>query len=191
VSSKEEEITEAKLKKMKIKDLKAFLDARGVQCRNCGEKADFVRKALEVAARPVTNELLKPVEVKSDPIWLQWKEIGKNICEKEVPEEYRNQGYCKQFLLVVETIIEKYSKRFHKALSVEPLQLIKYSMTYPYKLAGEIILTKGLKWMVREKTKSTAKIEKRMEEPLNFWLRDCALQNVNTMNDILAERDEL
>jgi len=187
-----EAISEAQLKKMKIKDLKAFLESRGMDCVGCAEKSDFVRRALQVKDRPVVNEALKPVEVKSDPIWEQWRDKAKEICEKHCPASLQTQGYCKQLMLVVETVVEKYAKRFHKQLSVTPIQLTKYSMSHPYKIAGETLIRRTLNMMVKQETKAVAKIEKHLEEPLNFWLRDCALQNINTMNDILAQPpDEL
>jgi len=187
LSAAAEEISDAAIRKMKVKTLKQFLDARGISCNSCVEKGDWVKRAIEVKNVPIKNEAMKPIEVKSDPLWEQWRDNAKEICEKDAPEDKKADGYCKSLAAVVENLVMRYSKKYHKELSIPPIQLTKHTMTHPYRAAGEMRIKKGLKWMLSTNTKSQGKLESQLEKPLASWLRDCALQNINTMLETLDE----
>eukprot|EP00898_Chlorokybus_atmophyticus_P000416 jgi/Chlat1/1375/Chrsp119S01761 len=48
--------TAEELAGMKVKELKAFLAERGVECRGCAEKADYVKLAQESLSLPVKEQ---------------------------------------------------------------------------------------------------------------------------------------
>ena len=176
---------------MKIKELKSFLKVRGVACPDCLEKSDFVRKALEVRSQPSIHQAAAPVKVSSEPLWDQWSAVARTICEEVVSAEQKEQKYCKVLADATENVVMRYGKRYVKELSVEKQQLTKYTFTHPYKSAGETRIRRVAKWMAAKGNKKLADVEARLETPLQSWLRDSALQNINTMLDTLQGSDEL
>eukprot|EP01007_Sphenomonas_quadrangularis_P000637 NODE_1488_length_855_cov_218.254342_g1233_i0.p1 GENE.NODE_1488_length_855_cov_218.254342_g1233_i0~~NODE_1488_length_855_cov_218.254342_g1233_i0.p1 ORF type:complete len:202 (-),score=47.03 NODE_1488_length_855_cov_218.254342_g1233_i0:179-784(-) len=173
---------ENEIRRMRVKDIKKFLDARGIECKECVEKADFVRKALSVKTIPVSQHM-EQVEVSSEPLWEQWKKVAVTNCEKDTSKP----DLCKNVGVVVDNLLMRYAKKYAKDLSVQPNDLTKFTFTHPYKLAGEKIIRRTTQNMLVQGTKSNAKIQSSMEKPLAAWLRDCALQNINPMYETLNE----
>lgn len=185
-----EEISDAQFKAFKIKQLKKFLLDRGVECKDCVEKADFVKLAIQHKKTAIRNPAGRaPTNVPTTPLWEQWSATAKDICERTVTPDQKEQKFCKPLVNVVENVLMKYTKRYQKELKVEKQQLVRYTLTEPYKEAGEKRILKAVMWMSKTNTKTQSEVEKQIEEPLQSWLRDCSLQNINTMHDTL--RDEL
>lgn len=63
------ETTEApNFKTMRIKELRAILEERGVECRGCAEKADYVERAAEVYHLPVKAKEESSAESDKPPV---------------------------------------------------------------------------------------------------------------------------
>eukprot|EP01013_Petalomonas_cantuscygni_P002180 TRINITY_DN12215_c0_g1_i1.p1 TRINITY_DN12215_c0_g1~~TRINITY_DN12215_c0_g1_i1.p1 ORF type:complete len:207 (+),score=54.71 TRINITY_DN12215_c0_g1_i1:124-744(+) len=182
--------SEAAIKKMKMKQLKKFLSARSVECTGCVEKNDFVKKALSVRSMPVAQSA-PPMEISSDPLWEQWATTARTVCESVVTADQKENKYCVALSNAVENLLMRYTKKFMKTLSVDHKSLTKNTLTHPYKTAGELRIRRVAEFMTRKQTKKTAEIEAKLDEPLSHWLRDCAIQNINTMLDTIQGNDEL
>lgn len=186
----EETLTDADFKKMKIKQLKRFLLDRGVECHGCVEKSDFVRLAVQHAKTALKNPGGRiPSELPTDPLWDVWAKKADELCQRLLSTEQKENKFCNSLSNVVDSVVMKYAKRYQKELKVEKQQLMKYTLTEPYQEAGLKRIQKVIKWMGKTNTKSQKDIEGQLEEPLQSWLRDCSLQNINTMHDTL--KDEL
>ncbi len=69
---------EIDFQKMKVKDIKIFLQDRGLECKGCSEKSEFVKLAEENRETPsLKPEKIKPVDPKSKDI--DYEELLKNL----------------------------------------------------------------------------------------------------------------
>eukprot|EP00993_Chasmostoma_nieuportense_P003826 NODE_4526_length_774_cov_480.774343_g4367_i0.p1 GENE.NODE_4526_length_774_cov_480.774343_g4367_i0~~NODE_4526_length_774_cov_480.774343_g4367_i0.p1 ORF type:complete len:205 (-),score=52.39 NODE_4526_length_774_cov_480.774343_g4367_i0:97-711(-) len=174
-------ISDAELRKMKIKDLKKFLSDRGVVCNDCFEKGDFVAKAIVSKSIDILPSKL-PKQVNTEPIDKRWGKVATEVCDAITQLE----GYCKALKSVVEGSFFQYGRKFKRELSVTEPHLAQVSFTDPYFKAGKLLLTKTVQYMVKENTKKNEQIRKKYENDFIPWLRDCALENTNTMYEILG-----
>jgi len=179
--------TEAEIKKMKIKALKAFMNDRDLTCGECSEVADFRRFVL-------VNREVKVVASKSsarkstgEALEVQWKKISQELCEEVGVDEKQ----CKALVAVVDSSFFQHGRTISKKIHREVSDITKTSMNEPYYGAGAKIIRSCLRWQKKNGIASQSKIRSRMDESLKKFLTAVAADNVNPMYDILKEKDEL
>jgi hypothetical protein len=173
---------EAEIRKMKVKELRKFLDDRGLPCDGCVEKADFVKKAIAAKSTPILDSK-KPRVVNKDPIEKQWAPIVAEVCEAETD----NESYCKQLKNIVDGFFFQYMRKYKRDLSVQEYHAAEVSFKHPYFAVGKIILKEVVQFMVKENTKKSEKVRAKLEARAVPWLRDVCLENPNPMFEELGE----
>lgn len=175
-------VDEAAIKKMKIKEVRKFLDDRGVACDGCFEKADFVKKAVANMALPILDSR-KPKVVNNDPIEKQWAPQVMEICEAETDKP----GFCKQLKAVVDGAFYQYMRKYKRDLSVTEAHTAEISFKHPYSTIMRKMLKETVQHMVQKDSKKQDLIRKKFEPTFIPWLRDVALENPNPMFEELGE----
>eukprot|EP00992_Anisonema_acinus_P010990 TRINITY_DN7046_c0_g1_i1.p1 TRINITY_DN7046_c0_g1~~TRINITY_DN7046_c0_g1_i1.p1 ORF type:complete len:205 (+),score=51.96 TRINITY_DN7046_c0_g1_i1:39-653(+) len=173
--------TEESISKMKVKELKKFLSDRGVECDNCVEKGDWVKKAKASLSVPILPEKIKP-QVSTEPIDKQWGKIAADTCAKLTDKA----DFCKQLKGIVEGAMYQYARKYKRDLSVEPQHLTTVSMSFPYYDVGVLNIKETVEFMLKENTKSGDKVRPIFEEKVKPWLRDVGLENSNPMYEKLG-----
>jgi hypothetical protein len=174
--------TEVDILALKIKDLRKFLDDRGVACEGCVEKADFVKIALASKDAPIL-ESKKPKAVNKDPIEKQWAPIVEEVCKAQTEKE----DFCKQLKRVVDGTLSQYMRKYKRELSVTEAHVAAVSLTHPYLPLGKKILKEVILHMLENDSKKADLIRTKLEPRLIPWFRDVCLENPNPMFEELGE----
>lgn len=175
-------VAEETIRKMKVKDLKRFLDDRGVDCDNCVEKADFVKKAVAAAAKPILDSK-KPKKVNKDPIEKQWAPTVQEICKAETEKE----DFCKQLKGVIDGSFFQYMRKYKRDLSCVEAEAATLSFKHPFAPIYKKIVKETIQFMLKENTKKQDAIRKKYEARFTPWMRDLCLENPNPMYEELGE----
>lgn len=199
-------VDEAAIKKMKVRQLKQFLEDRAVDCEGCEEKADFVRTALKHVNTP-----LHPSKVKSVPqgtLWEAWAKVASEVCEstattKKAADDVKVK-VCGDIKVATDSIFMQYGKRTANKLKKKPDALLKTSFGEIYQSAGKKMLGKlaAFCFKNKEKCSSSSKIQALMEKDnavkgVKFiaYLTNVGIENTNpmyeTMKDKSLNNDEL
>eukprot|EP00667_Euglena_gracilis_P018994 EG_transcript_20264 len=175
-------LTEDSVRAMKIKDLRKFLDDRGIPCEGCVEKADFVKKALATKDTPVLDAK-KPKVVNKEPIEKRWAPIVDEVCKANTDKE----DFCKQLKGVIDGSFFQYMRKYKRELSVSEPHVADVSMTHPYLLIGKKIIKEVVLHMVQQDSKKADVIRAKLEPRFIPWFRDVCLENPNPMFEELGE----
>lgn len=192
-------LTEGDFKKMKIKELRAFLDDRGVECSDCAEKADFVRECTKNAAKP-----LHPSKVKSVPkgaLWEAWANVAGEVCEAAADTKGASAetkaNVCSAIKTATESVFMQYGKRTAGKLRKKPDALLKTSFGEIYQAAGKKMFTKlaGFCFKNQKKCRSSSTIQALMEtdnkvKGVKFisYLTNVGIENTNPMYEALKDK---
>eukprot|EP00796_Vickermania_ingenoplastis_P005532 gene5532-3990_t len=173
--------TEAEFKAMKVKDLRAFLEERGLSCVGCQEKSDFVRVAYQNRDKKPSGraEVRRPPAMK---LWEAWSANAKNICIEEVskrgsdPTESPFSSVCETVSQAVDAFFMQHGKRIANRLKKKPEHMLKTSYKDVYYDAGIVYLKRlANKCLVSssEKCESLGYVMNLMESgstDFNTWL---------------------
>lgn len=203
VSASPEKMTEADFRAMKIKDLRIFLEDRGLQCVGCQEKADFVRFAYQNREKKpsASSDTRKPPADKK--LWEAWSENAKSVCHEEV-QKRGNEPTASPFLEICDTIANgvdsffmQHGKRIANRLKKIPDKMLKTSYKTVYYDAGYLYLRRLVgKCLVSpssmQKCESLGNVMKLMEgssTDFQMWLTNVGIENTNPMYEILQSGD--
>lgn len=194
-----EVLSEGDFKKMKIKELRAFLDDRGIECEGCAEKADFVRECTKNAAKP-----LHPSKVKSVPkgsLWEAWATVAGEVCEaaaaaKGAADDVKDTT-CSAIKSATESVFMQYGKRTAGKLRKKPDALLKTSFGEIYQSAGKRMLNKlaGFCFKNQKKCRSSSSIQALLEKDgavkgvkIIAFLTNVGIENTNPMYEALKDK---
>jgi hypothetical protein len=194
-------LTEADFKKMKIKDLKKFLDDRGADCKGCEEKSEFIREALKVAATPVQPSKVK-TEIPKVPFWDAWATIAHEVCEqtadiKKVADVDVKTNTCNAIKTATDSVFMQYGKRTATKLRKKPEALLKTSFGEIYQSAGKKMFTKlaGYCFRHQKKCATASLVQDLMENDdkvkgVRFitYLTNVGIENTNPMYETLKDK---
>jgi hypothetical protein len=200
-------LTEADFKKMKVKDLKKFLDDRSAVCAGCEEKSEFVRECLKVADKPVHPSKVK-AEIPKLPLWEAWANVAGEVCEATADTKKASadakKNVCANIRVATDAVFQQYGKRTANKLKKKPDALLKTSYGEIYQQAGRKMLTKlaGYCFKNAAKCTSASAIQALMEQDdkvkgVKFitYLTNVGIENTNpmyeTMKDKSLNNDEL
>lgn len=205
--------TEAEIKKMKIKDLKSFLDARGLNCKGCQEKSDFVAMALENINTPVGSGSKASSSGSSSPpppkrevpagdFWDVWSNIAREQCTnaatKENIDAAEAKTTCSSIATAIDSIYMRQGKRTATQLKKKPDALLKTSFLDVYYQAGKRNIARIIGYCFKNKATcaSASKLQTVLEQDnkiknvaLTMFLTNVGVENTNPMYDILKEKN--
>lgn len=198
------ELTETDFKAMKIKDLRAFLDARGLKCVGCQEKTDFVRMAYKNREKKPNNEEHTSRVVPKGKFWEVWSGVAKSVCAEEAikrgndPETAPFSDVCGTISTAVDSFFMQHGRRISQRLKKTPESMLKTSYKPVYYDAGMIYLKRLVnKCFVspRSMTKceSLGNVMTMMEDKstdINMWLTNVGIENTNPMYDIIQSGND-
>lgn len=192
-------LTEADFKKMKVKQLKAFLSDRGLSCVGCEEKGEFVRECVKNAAKP-----LLPSKVKSVPkgeLWEAWANVAHEVCEATAATKGASaeakEKVCANIKTATDSVFMQYGKRTANKLRKKPAALLKTSFGEIYQSAGKKMFTKlaGFCFKNADKCKSSSAVQALMEQDdkvkgVKFiaYLTNVGIENTNPMYEALKDK---
>lgn len=198
-------LTEQDFKKMKIKDLRTFLDERGLTCVGCQEKSDFVRMAYANQDTPVVGGVSKR-EVPDKKFWEAWSETAKQICGEAVTKRGSDPA-TEPFVSVCDTVekatdafMMQHGKRTATRLKKTPDNMLKTSYKDVYYEAGVRLFRKLVNYCLassdmQAKCESLGFVMNAMEggEVGGFqsWVTNVGIENTNPMYEIIDDQDDL
>lgn len=196
-------LTEKDLQKLKIKELRQFLDDRGLTCHDCQEKNDFVRFALQHVNVPVRAEKVKAV-IPSGTLWEVWAHLAKELCEAKA-SEVQKKDVCPAIATAVESIFMQHGKRTAAKLKKKPEAVLKTSWGETYQAAGRKYLTRVVNYCLKAPNKATCSSGSKLQTVLEtkdkikgvdfvMYLTNVGIENTNPMYEIMKEKsphDEL
>jgi len=179
-------LTEAQIKKMKMKALRDWMADRDLECSDCSEKSDFQRFVIaNREAKVIASK--QPRKSTGEALDVQWKKIAKELCE----EVGNDEKQCKALTAVVDGSFFQHGRTIAKKIHRDQKEIAKTSMGEPYFQAGAKIIRGCLRWQKKNEIASQSKIRSRIDEPIKKFLTAVAADNVNPMYDILKQKDEL
>ncbi|EAN87732.1 hypothetical protein C3747_189g66 [Trypanosoma cruzi] len=199
------ELTEADFKRMKIRELRDFLEDRGLTCPDCQEKADFARYAYQNRDKKPTSEQGKR-EVPNAPFWEVWRDIAKEVCEEAVKKRGLDVSaepqseVCSALAYVTESFFLQHGKRTAGKLRKKPEALLKTSFKAVYYDAGRVLLGRladhclasaGNQNTCSSMSKLMALTEESKIADLAKWMTNVGIENTNPMYEFIDQRDDL
>eukprot|EP01061_Rhynchopus_euleeides_P034414 TRINITY_DN58218_c0_g1_i1.p1 TRINITY_DN58218_c0_g1~~TRINITY_DN58218_c0_g1_i1.p1 ORF type:complete len:210 (+),score=107.47 TRINITY_DN58218_c0_g1_i1:70-699(+) len=178
--------TDAEVKKMKVKELKAWLANRGLPCTDCFEKGDYVKTVKKNRGAKLLASK-RPRKISKEPIEKQWKKV----VEEMVEEEKVDAAVAKPFMKVIEGSFEQHVRKVSKQLHTEKHVIARTSLSEPYVLAMTKKVRSWLRWAKKEGVKKQDAIREKVDNDIKMFLTAVAVKNVNPMHEILDAKDEL
>jgi hypothetical protein len=193
-------------KKMKIKELRTWMDERGLTCPTCEEKADFVAFATKNAKTAPTNARAK-LEVPKEPFWEAWSRIAKETCtamaQKKSVNAEETDKVCSAIATATDGFFMLNGKRTAGKLKKKPEAILKTSFGDVYHTAGKKLLSRLSSFCLNSKNRvacaSNSKVLELMEKGIKgvdfgMYITNLGVENTNPMYEIMKERtanDEL
>lgn len=199
-------LTEADFKKMKVKDLRRFLQDRGLSCDDCQEKGDLVKMAFANQDKPAGPSATKDREVPQTTFWDAWSEEVKKQCEElttkrdQDPTAEPYASVCSAVSMATESFLMQHGKRVAAKLKKTPANLLKTSYKHVYYDAGMVIFRRLIDKCLaspamRSKCESLGFVTDTMEnkDVADFigWVTNVGIENTNPMYEILEEGGDL
>lgn len=197
----EKVLTEADFKKMKIKELRQFLDDRNLQCPDCQEKQDFVKFCTKHASAPVVSSTTTKAATPDDgkPLWEAWSAIAKTLCEEAADKKSvgKKDTICNAITQATDSVFMLHGKRVAAKLKKKPDALKKTSWGEPYNQAGRKMLSNLINYCLEEKNQaqcsSASNVQPLMEDKKKIkavdfvlYLTNVGIENTNPMYEILS-----
>ncbi|KNH07643.1 mesencephalic astrocyte-derived neurotrophic factor [Perkinsela sp. CCAP 1560/4] len=180
-------ITDDEIRKMKMKELKEFLDDRDESCSGCVEKGDFVRIAIEVKDKKISQEKQKMKgytgEYPKKSFWDFWTEESLQIAASS---ELDTKGR-KLIADAVETCFMQYGKSVATKLKKGPAELLKTSLKSPYYQAGIRGIQKLITLCASSPSLKNAELQNACEKEFVPWITNVGIENTNPMYEILEQ----
>ncbi|KAG5492534.1 hypothetical protein JKF63_01112 [Porcisia hertigi] len=198
-------MTEADFKKMKVKDLRAFLVDRGLECAGCQEKSDFVRMAYQ---HRDTNPLgsAKKREIPNQKFWEAWSDIAKQECQKSVARRGNDADsepfstICDTIRSAVDSYLMQHGRRVANQLKKTPHHLLQTSFKDVYFEAGSRLFQTLADYCLaspssQEACRSFGSVMSAMDgssgADFKMWTTNVGIENTNPMYEIIDGRDDL
>jgi hypothetical protein len=197
---------EPDFKKMKIKEIRQWMDERGLVCPTCEEKADFVAFATKNAKTAPTNSRTK-LEVPKEPFWEVWSKLAKETCtavaEKKSVNAEESEKICSAIAFATDGFFMLNGKRTAGKLKKKPEALLKTSFGDVYYSAGKKLLNRLSSFCLNSKNRascsSNSKVLELLEKGIkgvdfSMYITNIGIENTNPMYEIMKDRtanDEL
>ncbi|CAJ1034559.1 Degradation arginine-rich protein for mis-folding, putative [Leishmania lindenbergi] len=198
-------MTESDFKKMKVKDIRAFLMDRGLECIGCQEKSDFVRMAYQHRDKSPIGSAKKR-EIPSKKFWEAWSDIAKQECQNAVKRR-GNDADAEPFSIICDTIhsaadsyLMQHGRRVANQLKKTPFHLLETSFKDVYYEAGLHLFQTLADYCLASPSSQTAcqslgSVLSTMDgsSGANFkvWTTNVGIENTNPMYDIIGEHADL
>ena len=194
-------VTEADIKKMKVKQLKDFLAERSIECSSCAEKADFVRECIKHLNTPV-----HPSKQKTPPpegtLWEAWAKVAGDVCEataasKGAADDVK-ASVCASIKTATDSVFMQYGKRTASKLRKKPDALKKTSFIEIYQAAGKKMMSKlsAFCFKNQKKCRSSSAVQQLMEtddkvKGVKFitYLTNVGIENTNPMYEAMKDKN--
>jgi hypothetical protein len=190
-------LTEAEIKRMKVRDLTVFLADRGQQCTDCQEKNDFVKLALAHRETPIlpSKRKLKP----KGEFWENWAALARQTCEEGAAKKtgVKAATICGSIGSAIDSMFMQQGKRAATRLKKKPAALLKTSFTEPYLGAGRKMLAKLVAHCLSsgKVCHSTSRVQELIEKDnsikgvrLSDWITNVGIENTNPMFEALKDK---
>ncbi|EPY31288.1 hypothetical protein STCU_03531 [Strigomonas culicis] len=199
------DMTMADFKKMKIKDLRTFLDERGLECNGCQEKSDFVRVAYEYRDKAPLGIAAKR-EVPDKKFWEAWGANGKVQCEEAVTKRGSDPAaepfvhVCDTIEKAIDSFFMQHGRQTANRLKKTPHHMLKTSYKHVYYDVGVRLLNKLINYClaspsIQSKCESLSHVlgvmEGNKEGNFKSWITNVGIENTNPMYEILDDASDL
>ena len=208
--------TAADIKKMKIKDLKAFLEDRGQACKGCQEKSDFVDLAVKHINTPVVagasgsstgssgSSSSGPAAKRAIPagaLWEVWSGHAKDMCVGATAKDSSiadAETICASVATAVEGVFMRQGKKTAAQLKKKLDVLLKTTYGDIYFQAGKRHLARIVNYCLKPANKATCtsptKLQTLLEKDnsikgvqLVIYLTNIGIENTNPMYETLKQ----
>lgn len=190
--------TEKEVKKMKVKELKAFLGDRGVACEACTEKGDFVKKVVANLQTPLlpSKRKLKP----KGEFWEFWAALSKTICTDGATKKGKSaedtDAMCSSVGSAMDSFFMQHGKRTANKLKKKTANLLKTSVIEPYQGAARRLIAKLVDHCISKNgacsspSKVTSLLEGNKVKSVDFqkWITNVGIENTNPMYEALKDK---
>nr|CCC47869.1 conserved hypothetical protein [Trypanosoma vivax Y486] len=190
---------------MKIKELRLFLEDRGLTCPGCQEKTDFVRIAFQNRdKKPLSQEGKR--DIPNAPFWEVWRDNAKVACEGAVTKRgldvagQPQADICQAIAFVTESFFMQHGKRTASKLHKTADALLKTSYKNVYYDAGRVLLERLSNYCLASQSNQkicgsiselTTLLEGAKVADFGKWITNVGIENTNPMYEILDKRDDL
>ncbi|GET92625.1 hypothetical protein, conserved [Leishmania tarentolae] len=198
-------LTKSDFNKMKIKDLRAFLQDRGLECAGCQEKSDFVRMAYQHRDTNLAGSAVKR-EIPNKKFWEVWSDIAKNECQNAVKRRGSDAGtepfsiICDTIHSAVDSYLMQHGRRVANQLKKTPGDLLKTSFKDAYFEAGSRLFRMLADYCLgspslQKACQSLGSVMSAMNgssgADFQVWTTNVGIENTNPMYEIIDRRDDL
>lgn len=197
------ELTEADFKGMKIKELKAFLNARGLSCVGCQEKSDFVRVAYANREKKASSSAPGSRSPPNSKLWEAWSKVAAEVCRSEVEKRGVDSSaepyatVCSTISTGVDSFFMQHGKQIASRLKKRAEDLLKTSYKDVYYDAGVTYMKRMVNRCIvsssaAEKCESLGHVMALMKSSstdFGSWLTNVGIENTNPMYEILRSTD--
>lgn len=195
--------TENDFKRMKISELRQFLDDRGLSCYGCQEKSEFVRVAYENRDKaPFDAQRRKDIPDAS--FWDAWKENVKEICDEgakkrglEALETTSVGKVCEALSHATESVLMQHGKAIAQGLRKKQGEILKTSYTNVFYDAGLVLFRRIVDYCLAsdERQKTCGSVTELIEilnkgkvADLKMWVVNVAIGNTNPMYELVEQQ---
>lgn len=204
-SAADADLKERDFKRMKMKELRAFLDARGLVCAGCQEKNDFVRMAYENRDVKTTASASKR-DIPDSSFWEAWAATARTQCELAMNVRHMDSTIepystiCDVVHNAVDSFMMQHSKQIASRLKKTTHHMLKTSYSTVYYDAGIKLLQNLMnKCLVssdqQHKCQSLGEVlhlmEPRPNSAFKAWLTNVGIENTNPMYEIIHDHGDL
>lgn len=189
-------------KKMKVKEIKAWMKDYGLSCPDCTDKESLVTFCEKNAkAKPKAVRVKAPTD---KTFWDAWADNAKEICTAQVAKTNAGDAgakVCDSIKVATEAFYMQHGKRTANKLRKKPEALLKTSYGEIYYGAGKRILTRLVKHCLASKNvkdcQSSSHVQSLMENekvsgaPFVVYMTNIGIENTNPMYDILKDKKGL
>lgn len=199
------EMTEDDFRKMKVKDLRLFLSARGLECTGCQEKSDFVRMAYQYRSlNPAGSAEKRAIPAKK--FWEAWADIAQAECEKAVklrsndPATEPFKSICSTIHSATDSYLMQHGRKVANQLKKTPQDLLQTSFKDIYFEAGSHLCQILADYCLaspaaQENCQSLGAVMSAMDgmsgADFKMWTTNVGIENTNPMYEIIDARDDL
>jgi len=188
-------VTDRDLDKMKIKELKKFLDDRGIACPGCTQKEDLLAKAKAHKDTPVSKrtrtDQLKNADMDALTFAEAWKVKTRQLCATESRGAERHQAVCDAVSDAVHNQFSTMVVGLAKGLGKNQDKIKDISLGDPYVRAGEMNIKKSVKWALEGGVTDEKEIKDQLQKDVTQWLMDTAMENDRNMKFQGMDMDEI
>ena len=182
-------VAEDEIRKMKIRELKTFLEDRDEDYSRCVEKRDFINAAVAVKDKKISaaKQKLKGYlgAYPECPFWEFWASEARQMAvESGITEKGQQALYA-----TVETCFMQHGKSVATKLKKGAGDLLKTSLKSPYYQAGVLNMKILTEHYVSHEAQRTD-IRQKSESIFLPWITNVGIENTNPMYEILESKKQ-